>query len=342
MSLDCMQLKLHRFDLPLAHPFTISRGTTTVQPTLIVELAQDGQRGYGEATTNDYYGVTWESMAQSLTAVRSEIGSHELVDPSAFWERTRLPLTGNPFAQCALDMAAHDLWGKLRGQPVYRLWGLNTSACPASNYTIGIDSVERMVAKLRQRGDWPIYKIKLGTPDDVAIVRELRRHTHAVFRVDANCAWGVEETLQNATALKELGVEFVEQPLPAEDWDGAAQVFAQSVLPVVADESCQVAGDVQRCAGHFHGVNIKLVKCGGMTPARRMIDDARARGLKCMVGCMTESTVGISAIGQLLPLLDYVDMDGAALLAEDIADGVRVEQGIARYPNVNGNGVTLR
>ena len=198
-----------------------------------------------------------------------------------------------------------------------------------------------MVAKLKERPGWPIYKIKLGTADDVAIVTELRKHTDATFRVDANCAWTVDETIENSRRLKPLGVEFIEQPLPADQYDAAAEVFRQSVLPIAADESCQVESDVDRCAGRFHIINIKLVKCGGMTPARRMIDRARALGMQTMVGCMTESTVGISAIGQLLPLLDYVDMDGAALLAQDIADGVKVVRGEAIYPETNGNGVTL-
>ena len=188
---------------------------------------------------------------------------------------------------------------------------------------------------------WPVYKIKLGTDHDLEIVRELRRHTDAVFRVDANCGWTADEAIANSEAMKDLGVEFIEQPLPAEQWREMGRVFGASALPVIADESCVVEEDVERCAGAFHGVNIKLVKCGGMTPARRMIARARELGLKTMVGCMTESTVGISAIAQLLPLLDYVDMDGALLLARDIAAGVAIDQGRCRYPSENGNGVRL-
>ena len=148
-------------------------------------------------------------------------------------------------------------------------------------------------------------------------------------------------TIANSHELKALGVEFIEQPLPAGDWQGMRQVFAKSALPVMADESCLVEEDVPLCQGFFHGINIKLVKCGGMTPARRMIDAARQLGLKVMIGCMTESTVGISAIGQFLPLLDFVNMDGAVLLAKDIASGVHLEHGRAVFPNENGNGVRL-
>ncbi|MGE0756049.1 MAG: dipeptide epimerase [Pirellulaceae bacterium] len=336
-----MQLHIHEFDLPLRHVFTISRGSITVQKTLIVELEQDGVRGFGEATTNDYYGFTFENMAQALERVRPLLASYRLEDPTELWREAAPLLSDNSFALCALDQAAHDLWGKLRGQPVYRLWGLDINRIPASDYTIGIDRVERMVEKLNEFPGWPIYKIKLGTREDLEIVRALRQHTSAIFRVDANCGWSADEAIANSGPLRELGVEFIEQPLPADRWEDMRRVFAGSQLPVVADESCIVEADVDRCAGHFHGVNIKLTKCGGLTPARRMIARARQLGLRVMVGCMTESTVGISAIAQLLPLLDYVDMDGAVLLARDVATGVRLEKGVCRFPDVPGNGITL-
>ena len=338
-----MQLRIHRFELPLRHVFTISRGSITVQTTLVVELSEGGHRGYGEATTNEYYGFTFENMAAALEQVRSviEAPGKSLSDPVQFWDECEPILANNPFALCALDQAAHDLWGKKLGQPVYRLWGLNTDRIPPSNYTIGIDSVEKMVEKLNEFPAWPVYKIKLGTPNDLQIVESLRKYTDATFRVDANCGWTAEETIRNSRQLKKLNVEFIEQPLPADRWEDMRQVVKDTELPVIADESCIVEEDVDRCAGHFHGINIKLVKCGGLTPARRMIARARQLGLKVMVGCMTESSVGISAIAQLLPLLDYVDMDGAVLLAKDIATGVRVERGICHFPSVNGNGVTL-
>jgi L-alanine-DL-glutamate epimerase-like enolase superfamily enzyme len=198
-----------------------------------------------------------------------------------------------------------------------------------------------MVQKLLEMPGWPIYKIKLGTKYDLDIVRELRKHTDAVFRVDANCGWTADEAIANSHELARLNVEFIEQPLPAAQWDDVKRVYKESALPIIADESCIGESDVDRCVGHFHGVNVKLVKCGGLTPGKRMVTRARELGMKAMVGCMTESTVGISAIAQLLPLLDYVDMDGAALLASDIADGVKVDRGTCIYPNANGSGVEL-
>ena len=250
-------------------------------------------------------------------------------------------LEKNPFALCALDEAAHDLWGKRRSLPVWKLWGLSLDHVPVSNYTIGLDTPERMLAKMQEFPGWPVYKIKLGSPGDLEIVRELRRHTDAVFRVDANTAWTPSQTIAMAPELRELGVEFIEQPLPRNALEEMKHVMANCVLPLIADESCQDEADVDRCAGHFHGINIKLTKAGGLTPARRMIRRARELGLKVMVGCMNESSVGISAIGQLLPLLDFVDMDGSVLIARDIATGVHLDCGRPVFPETNGNGVTL-
>jgi L-alanine-DL-glutamate epimerase-like enolase superfamily enzyme len=336
-----MKLSLHQFDLPLRHVFTIARGSSEVYRALVVELEHDGIRGYGESGENTFYGATIDNMSKALDRVRPLVEAAVPDDPAALWEQCRPLLGDNTFAQCALDVATHDLWGKRRGQPVWQLWGLDLQDLPPTDYTIGLDSIEKMVAKLQEFPGWPVYKIKLGTSHDLEIVRALRRHTGAVFRVDANCGWNVQETVRNARVLKNLDVEFIEQPLPADDWAGMKEVHRQSALPLIADESCQTERDVDRCDGHFHGVNIKLVKCGGLTPARRMIARARQLGMKVMVGCMTESTVGISAIAQLLPLLDYVDMDGALLLAEDIATGVTIDRGRVKFPKVNGCGVEL-
>ncbi len=337
-----MHLTLRAIDLPLHHAFTIAVGSISVQRNLLVALNDGTHTGYGEgASGSAFKAFTAAGMRADLEAAQRHIEAEQLDDPAALWDRL-LPVLGhNRFALCALDEAAHDLWGKQRGQPVWKLWGLTQRGGPLSNYTIGIADVPTMVMKMREFDGWPIYKIKLGTPDDLAIVRELRKHTNATFRVDANCAWSVEQTLAFAPELKALGVEFIEQPLPAGEWAGMKRLFAKSALPIMADESCLVPEDVERCVGHFHGINVKLVKAGGLTPARRMILRARELGLKTMVGCMCESSVGISAIAQLLPLLDYVDMDGAVLIAKDIASGVRVEKGRAIFPAENGTGVQL-
>jgi L-Ala-D/L-Glu epimerase len=337
-----MELILKDIHLPMRHAFTISQGTTTVQHNLLVELRQNGVSGFGEgASSHAYKAFTAESMREALENARSVIERESLDDPAQLWERLLPAIGHNRFAMCAIDEAAHDLWGKLRGAPVWKLWGLDLGNNPLSDYTIGIDSIEKMIAKMKEFDGWPIYKIKLGTDEDLAIVRELRKHTDAIFRIDANTAWSAEQTIEFAPELKQLGVEFLEQPLATDDWDGLKRVFNECALPVIADESCLTEEDVDKCFGFFHGVNVKLTKAGGLTPARRMIARARELDLKVMVGCMNESTVGISAIGQLLPLLDYVDMDGAVLIAKDIASGVQLEKGRAVFPEENGNGISM-
>jgi L-alanine-DL-glutamate epimerase-like enolase superfamily enzyme len=337
-----MQLILRQFDLPLKHTFTIARGSTGVHRALVVELRQDGRRGFGETGESLYYHASLDRLTAALEGVRPRLEAMRLDQPETLWEELDPELSRCRFAQCALDAAAYDLWGKLRQEPVWKLWGLSLEALPPSDYTIGIGPIDVQLGDLADFSGWPVYKIKLGRADDLDVVRRLRRQTEAPFRVDANGAWGVEETVRNSRVLAGLGVEFIEQPLPPDDWDGMRTVYRESALPLVADESCQVETDVDRCRDCFHGINIKLVKCGGLTPARRMIARARQWGLKVMVGCMVESTVGISAIAQLLPLLDYADMDGPLLLARDVASGVTIDRGRVVYPEENGCGIRMK
>lgn len=335
-----MELILRAYDLKLKHTFTISRESIDFQPSLIVELKSDGFSGYGEATSNPYYKTTVPVMMADLNKIRSIIESTTDETPEAFWAKVHPYLKEDMFALCALDMAYTDLYARKKGKKLYELWEYKVAKNPLTDYTIGIASIEKMVSKMKEL-PWPIYKIKLGTHEDIEIVTELRKHTDAIFRIDANCGWGIEETINNAVALKKLGVEFLEQPMKADNWEGHKEVYKHSVLPIIADESCIIEEDVAKCHSHFHGVNVKLVKCGGLTPGRRMIQEAKKLGLKTMVGCMTESSVGISAIAHLLPELDYVDMDGALLLAEDIATGVTIKDGVISYSELNGTGVIL-
>jgi len=335
-----MNLKFYTFDLELKNTFTISHGSRNFQKTLIIALSDGTFTGYGEAAATSYYGVSVEAMTASIKAIEPLIEKNIHLEPEQLWDITFPHLKDNPFAQCALDMAMHDLHGKRKGLPLYKLWGLDLENIPLTNYTIGIDTVEKMIRKIDEF-PWPLYKIKLGTKEDVKIVTELRKHTKSVFRVDANGAWSASEAIKNSLELKDLNVEFIEQPLPPDDLEGMAEVYKNSVLPLIADESCLVEQDVVKCRGYFHGINIKLTKCAGITPARRMIAEAKNLGMKVMMGCMTESTVGISAIAQLLPLLDYVDMDGALLLKNDIADGVKVYDEKVHFPNRNGTGAEL-
>jgi L-alanine-DL-glutamate epimerase-like enolase superfamily enzyme len=335
-----MELHLHPFKLKLKHTFTISRESHDFQPSLVVELNQNGFKGFGEATSNPYYNITVEKMMDLITENKEVIESLSEETPENFWLKLQPYFKNNMFALCALDMAFNDLSARKQGKKLYEVWKYTTTNNPMTDYTIGIDTIEKMIEKMKEL-PWPIYKIKLGTKNDIEIVTELRKHTDAIFRIDANCGWTADEAIENSFKLKELGVEFLEQPLPADDIEGAKKVYENAALPIIADESCIVESDVEKCVGLFHGVNVKLTKCGGLTPGKRMLEKAKSLGLKTMVGCMTESTVGISAIAHLLPLLDYVDMDGGLLLKEDIATGVTIKNGVIYYPNTNGTGVAL-
>lgn len=335
-----MNLIVRAYDLKLKHTFRISRKSIDFQPSVIIELQEDGFSGFGEATSNPYYNITIDIIQNDIELIRNIIENTSNETPEEFWLKLSPFFQNNPFALCALDNAYNDLYARKKGKKLYELWNYDITHNPLTNYTIGIGSIENMIAKMKEL-PWPIYKIKLGTREDIAIVTELRKHSDAIFRVDANCAWSVEETLSNAEILKNLNVEFIEQPLKANDWKGQREVFKNSVLPIVADESCITESDVAKCYNHFHGVNIKLMKCGGITPGRRMIAEAKKLGLKTMVGCMTESTVGISSIAHLLPELDYVDMDGPLLLTEDIASGVTIKNGKTFYPDRTGTGIIL-
>ena len=335
-----MNLIIRIYKLQLKHPFTISRGTRTEIPSLIVELQENGFSGFGEATANPYYNTTVEQFEKEIIEKKEIIEISSTKTPEEYWDYLFPHFKNNMFLLCALDEAFTDLYTRKKGIKLYEYWNFELKNIPQSNYTIGIDSIENMVAKIKEM-PWPIYKIKLGTKNDLEIVTELRKHTDAVFRIDANCGWNVNETIKNSIELQRLGVEFIEQPLPADNWKGAKIVFNNSYLPIIADESCLVESDIEKCYNHFHGVNIKLMKCGGLTPAKRMISKAKNLGLKTMVGCMTESSVGISAIAHLTPLLDYVDMDGALLLKNDVASVLKIENGNIIFSNLNGPGALL-
>ena len=336
-----IELKLHPLKLVLKKPFRIAHGTFHYREALVVTLNTGDYTGYGEATVITYYGKTLNVFTKILESNRSFIENLSWTHPREFWQQLYPIFQHHPFILCALDVAAYDLWAKQKQAPLHQLWGLSLKNLPLTNFTISIDSVEKMWAQMKAFPN-PIYKIKLGTKEDIAIIKALRKKTDALFRIDANCAWSVQETLSNAAVFQSLGVEFIEQPLAKDNWEGMKILYQKSPLPIIADESCQIPSDVKKCHLHFHGINIKLMKCGGITPALKMIQQAKKLKMKVMCGCMTESSIGISAIGQLLPLLDYVDMDGALLLKNDPAEGVKIQNGKIIYPNVNGHGGVLK
>jgi L-alanine-DL-glutamate epimerase-like enolase superfamily enzyme len=279
-------------------------------------------------------------MIAALEAKRQVITRYALTDTNRFWHFLEHLLPNNNFLICALDMAAWDLFAQMRRKPLYQLLGLNRSKLPLTDYTLGLDTAEKMVKKLKAHPA-PIYKIKLKAADDIDLLHTLRAETAAPFRIDANEAFSFDEAKALLSEFKKLGVNMVEQPLARTEWEAMKELKALSPLPLFADESCVTEKDVDLCADSFHGINIKLTKCGGITPALRMITRARQLGLKVMMGSMNESTIGSAAIAHLMPLLDEVDVDGPLLLKEDIASGLSYNFGSVSVSEAPGLGVSF-
>ena len=334
-----LQVKLHPVELALKETFRISRDAYQHRKGIVVELKAEGVSGYGEATEHQYYGVDANKMAQRLLNLTPKIENYNFQLPVSFWSFLEDDLIDMPFLHAAIDCAAYDLYGKLKGKPCREIWGIADKSVVRSSYTVSIDEVDNMVAKVKDTS-FDIYKIKLGTDQDLEIVKALRAATHRPFRVDINGGWSVSQTLESIPKLIDLGVEMIEQPLTANDWVGMQKLVKEAQLPIFADESCVRETDVKRCEPYFNGIVIKLMKCGGITPALNMIAQARKANLKVMAGCMVESSVGISAICQLAPLFDYLDVDGALFLQKDIASGASLnEKGDIIYSDLPGLGI---
>ena len=333
-----LQLKYYSYELAFEYPFTTFKGTKTHQPTLITSLGLGDMTGYGEAPAITYYDITIPDMIASLEAKRGMIERYALTDPQRFWHFLHHLIPGQHFLTAALDIAGWDLFAKMRRMPLYQLLGIKWDVTPITDYTIGMDHVENMVAKMDAR-PWPVYKIKVGRADDIDMIRTLRRHTAVPFRIDANEGWTYDEATKLLPELQQLNVAMVEQPLPREQYEEMKALKQVSPLPLYADESCRTEDEVKKCADSFHGINIKLTKCGGITPAMRMIKEARALGLKVMMGSMNESTIGTAAVANMLPLLDEADADGPLLLKEDVAEGLAYENGVIKLSGGNGLGV---
>ena len=337
-----MRLKLHDVSLGLRDVFRTAYAERHTQRSLIVELEENGCRGYGEATENHFYQSNIADMRLEIENLRPALSAIRM-DGSILPEHlhARFEKRLSAFALCAIDEAWHDLYGKIIGTPLYKLWGYTPKPLTTS-YTIGLDDIEQMERKIREKS-WPIYKIKMqGGEEDIRIIRALRAQTDSIFRVDANMSWTAEETIDKSHLLASLGVEFIEQPLGVGDLEKMKEVYEKSALPLIADESCQHYDDILGLVGRFHGVNLKLTKCGGITNVRRMLSRAKSLSFRTMMGCMVESSVGISALAQFIGELDYVDMDGAMLLSHDIAQGVEVHKEGVVYAQKNGTGVFLK
>lgn len=337
-----LHLEAEILDLRTKHPFLIARGGQAEHRTVWVRLRdRDGQVGWGEAAPTEYYGETPETVLAVLNHYVSQLPDDPF-DLEATEARLEQLVALNPSARAALSMALHDLVGKRLGVPLWKLWGLDSSRAPLSTFTIGLDAPEKMRAKVLEAEAYPVLKVKLGTPRDVEILRTIRDATDRELRVDANCGWTRKHAIRMLPVLEEFGVTVLEQPLAAHDLDGLAAVSRAARIPIIADESCLVATDIPRLAGAVDGINIKLAKCGGLREAIRMIAVARAHSMMVMVGCMIESSIAITAAAHFTPLLDIVDLDGAALLADDPFVGATIERGRVALPTGPGLGVRER
>lgn len=337
-----MRLSAEALDLKLAQPFHIARGVQREANNVLAHIEHDGLVGTGEGAPKTYYGETPASALAALTLFAHELGD----DPGAIEDilaRLDRTLHGNAAAKTAVDIALYDLMGQRLGVPLYRLWGLSDAHPLATSYTIAINTPAVMAANARTAGAiYPVLKIKLGTPHDVAMVRAVREATNATLRVDANAAWTAKEAIATINALVPYNVEFVEQPVARGDLEGLRLVREHVDVPIIADESCETLEDVARLAGRVDGVNIKLMKSGGLHHALMMIHAARAHHMRVMIGCMIESSVAITAAAHLTPLVDYADLDGALLLAQDPFEGVTFDHGRIILPNRPGLGVRPR
>jgi L-Ala-D/L-Glu epimerase len=340
--MSALRLHAEMLELKTRHPFIIARGSQDIYRTVMVRLEdQEGNEGWGEAAPQRFYGETTETVLAALDVYATALPADpfHLHDAEARFETV---LNGNASARAALSTALHDLVGKRLGVPVHRLWGLDAAKCPVSTFTIGIDTPERIRMKVREAEGYPVLKVKLGTSDDLAILRAIRETTDRELRVDANCGWTVKQAVRMLPVLEEFGVTVLEQPLMPRDLDGLGEVTRRSRIPVIADESCLVAGDIPALVGKVDGINIKLAKTGSLREALRMIAIARVHGMMVMVGCMIESSIGITAAAQVTPLVDICDLDGAALLAKDPYAGATIERGQLRLPEGPGLGLSAR
>ena len=336
-----MELTAQALDLTLNVPFRISRSVQHAAHNVLVHVEHDGMTGIGEAAPSGFYGEKYESVLMALSYFSEHLGDDPMLIEDISAELGRV-MQGNAAARASVDMALYDLAGQHLGVPVYQLFGLNPGRAPVTSFTIGLDTPAAMARKAREAEQFPVLKIKLGTPNDLEIVRAIRDVTDARLRVDANAAWTPKQAITTINRLEPYGIEFVEQPVAASDLDGLRFVREHISVPIFADESCVTLEDVPRMAGRVDGINIKLMKCGGISQAVKMIATARALHLQVMLGCMIESSVAIAAAAQISPLVDYADLDGALLVSDDPFEGVKIERGQLKLPDRSGLGVRRR
>ena len=334
-----MKLSFQPYELQLKHAFTLATSSRTTTPVMLVELEYDGIIGYGEASMPPYLGESHETVSRFLSKVDLSGFSDpfRMDDILEYVDRIE---EGNRAAKASVDIALHDLVGKLMNQPWYRIWGLNPEETPYTSFTIGIDSHDVVVEKTKEAAGFKILKVKMGRENDKEMIETIRSVTDVPLCVDVNQGWTDKQlALDMIHWLKEKGIVFVEQPMPKEQMDDMAWLTAHSPLPTIADEAFQRVHDIPKFKDVYTGINIKLMKSTGMREAKKMVDVARAIDMKVMLGCMTETSCAVSAAAQLSPLVDWADLDGALLISNDIFDGMKVIDGKVTLNDRPGIGV---
>jgi L-alanine-DL-glutamate epimerase-like enolase superfamily enzyme len=340
-----MNLSYAPYTLKFVHPFTIAAGTRDSTPVVFTRISHDGHTGLGEASMPPYLGESHDSVMRFLKKASPVIASWK--DPhniAGLMEKVDNIQKGNAAAKASIDIALHDLSGKLQDKPCYRMFNIDKSKAPFSSFTIGIDADMKVIAqKVKESGDFRILKVKLGMDNDKQMIEAVRSATDKAISVDANQGWKDKHfALDMIHWLKERDVLFVEQPMPKESIDDAAWLAEHSPLPVIADEAVQRYEDIDRVKHAYHGINIKLMKCTGMNEAFKMIGRARELNMKVLIGCMSESSCAVSAAAQLSPLCDWADLDGPYLIANDPFDGMKIIDGRVTLNDMTGIGVTKR
>ena len=334
-----MKLRYRPYTLELRHVFTIATSSRTTTPVMLTEIEYDGVIGYGEASMPPYLGESQEGATAFLSKINLEKYDNPFEMETILTDIDAIA-TGNPAAKAAVDIALHDLVGKLMNQPWYNIWGFKKSATPYTSFTIGIDKEDVVRQKTKEAAEYKVLKVKLGRDTDKMMIETIRSVTDKPITVDVNQGWKDRSfALDMIHWLKEKGVVFVEQPMPKEQIEDMAWLTERSPLPTFGDEGVQRLADVKKAHGVYNGINIKLMKCTGMREAHKMLTLARALDMKVMIGCMTETSCAISAASHLSPMVDYADLDGALLISNDLYDGTKVVDGKVTLTDRPGIGI---
>ena len=332
-------LRFYPYTLQLKHPFTLATSSRTTTPVMLTEIEYEGITGYGEASMPPYLGESQETATKYLSSVDlSQFSDPFLIEDILVYLDTVMP--GNYAAKASIDIALHDLAGKLSGEPCYRLFGLNPAKTPLTSFTIGLDVPDIIKQKVAEADPYKILKVKLGRDNDREMVEIIRSLTDKPLCADVNQGWkDRDHALEMSGWLKEKGFVFLEQPMPKEQKDDIAWLTQNSPLPIIGDEAIQSVNDLLNYKNFYSGVNIKLMKCGGLNGAIKMIHMAKALGMKVMIGCMTETSCAVTAAAQLSPLADWCDLDGNLLISNDPFDGLKIINGKVTLPERPGIGV---